>query len=139
MKNKVFILGYGGLVPFIFFTVCIWIVSPDLQPYVALALTGYASSIISFLGGIHWGIGFKQDIEHRQFHFIWGVIPSLAAWIFVIMPAYAALPLQAVMLIICYLVDRKTWPLVEMQEWLRLRLILTVVASLSCFIAAGAA
>jgi hypothetical protein len=139
LKNKVLVLGYCGLIPFVVFTVCIWIVTPELQPFVALALTGYAASIVSFLGGIHWGIGFKQDVKHKDFHFIWGVIPSLAAWICVIMPAYAALPLLAVILVVCYLVDLKTWPLVDLQEWLRLRLVLTVVAALSCLIAAGAA
>lgn len=139
IKNRVLTLGYAGLVPFVTFAVLIWIVSPELQPFVALALTGYASSIIAFLGGIHWGIGFKQDVEHRAFHFVWGVIPALAGWICVIMPAYAALPLLAMMLIICYLVDRKTWPLVGLEEWLKLRLVLTVVATLSCLFAAGAA
>ena len=133
------VLGYCGLIPFVVFTVCIWIVTPELQPFVALALTGYAASIVSFLGGIHWGIGFKQDVKHKDFHFIWGVIPSLAAWICVIMPAYAALPFLAVILVVCYLVDLKTWPLVDLQEWLRLRLVLTVVAALSCLISAGAA
>jgi hypothetical protein len=139
LKNKVQILGYGGLIPFVFFCISVWIVSPELQPFAALALTGYASTIVAFLGGIHWGIAFKVESEHREFHIVWGVIPSIVAWICVIMPAYAALPLLAVMLIVCYLVDRKTWPLAGLEEWLKLRLILTVVASLSCLVAAGAA
>ena len=139
INKKVLTLGFAGLIPFVSFAVLIWVVSPELQPFVALALTGYASCIIAFLGGVHWGIGFKQDVEHRTFHFVWGVVPALAGWICVIMPAYAALPLLAVILIICYLVDRKTWPLVGLQEWLKLRLTLTIVSTLSCLLAAGAA
>ncbi len=139
MKNKVLTLGYAGLIPFVVFAALIWMVSPDLQPFVALALTGYASSILAFLGGIHWGIGFKTDVEHRAFHFVWGVVPALSGWVCVIMPAYAALILLAVMLTVCYLVDRKTWHLVGLEEWLSLRLILTIVSVLSCLFATGAA
>jgi hypothetical protein len=45
-------LGYAGLIPFVFLTLCLWLVGPELHPYVALAMQGYGAVIVSFLGGI---------------------------------------------------------------------------------------
>jgi len=50
-------LGYAGLAPFVGLALLLWLVSPDLHPFVALALAAYGAAIVSFLGGIHWGIG----------------------------------------------------------------------------------
>jgi hypothetical protein len=41
------------------------------------------------------------------------------------------------MLVACYLVDRRTYPLFGAAAWLTLRFRLTVVASLSCFVGAA--
>ena len=71
-------------------------------------------------------------------HFTWGVAPSLLAWVGVMMPAFAGLPLLGFALIGCYLIDRRTWPAAGLAPWLPMRLQLTIVSSLSCFLAAGA-
>lgn len=134
-------LGYAGLIPFVFLAMSLWLVGPDLHPYVALSMQGYGAVIVSFLGGIHWGVGFRNAITMHnapRVSFVWGVIPSLLAWVGVMMPAFAGLPLLGFVLIGCYLVDRKTWPAVGLAPWLTMRLQLTAVASLSCFVAAGA-
>lgn len=134
-------LGYAGLIPFVFLALCLWVVGEDLHPYVALSMQGYGAVIVSFLGGIHWGVGFHLALTRRQAptqYFTWGVAPSLLAWVGVMMPAYGGLPLLGFVLIGCYLVDRRTWPAVGLAPWLPMRLHLTVVASLSCFLAAGA-
>jgi hypothetical protein len=44
----------------------------------------------------------------------------------------------AVILIICYTVDRKAYVEAGLQEWLPMRLHLTVVATLSCLLGAAA-
>ena len=131
-------LGYAGLLPFVGLTVLLWLVKPDLLPFVAVALTGYAAVIASFLGGIHWGIGFLHAPRAPRFHFVWGVVPSLLAWLALSMPAYAALPLLGLTLLACYAVDRKTYPPAGLSRWLPLRLRLTVVATLSCVLGAAA-
>jgi hypothetical protein len=48
------------------------------------------------------------------------------------------LPLLGFVLIGCYVMDRRTWPAAGLAPWLPMRLQLTIVASLSCFWAAGA-
>ena len=135
-------LGYAGLIPFVLLALLLWIVEPDLRPWLTIALTSYAALIATFLGGIHWGIwgsvAAQQPPSQRSFHLIWGITPSLIAWLALIMPAYAGLPLIAALLVACYLVDRKTYAQAGWAAWLPMRLRLTVVAVLSCLIGAGA-
>ncbi len=140
-RKQVKLLAYAGLLPFMGLSVLLWLVDPDLHPFVALALAGYGASIVSFLGGIHWGIGFRNASRMHNaplFNFGWGVLPSLLAWIAITMPAFAGLPLLALILGLCYAVDRKTYPEAGLEEWLPMRLHLTVVAAISCLMGAAA-
>ena len=130
-------LGYAGLVPFVLLAALMWLIDRELLPFVAIALGGYAAAIASFLGGVHWGIGFMKGGTAPRFHFIWGVVPSLIAWLALMMPAYAALPLLGLVLVACYGVDRHTYPAVGLASWLPMRLRLTLVATLSCLLGAA--
>ncbi|MFM7001541.1 MAG: DUF3429 domain-containing protein, partial [Limnohabitans sp.] len=72
-------LGFAGLIPFVFLALCLWLVGPELHPYVALSMQGYGAVIVSFLGGIHWGVGFRNALTEPNapaIHFTWGVVPS---------------------------------------------------------------
>ena len=73
-------LGYAGLIPFVLLTALMWLVDPELLPFVSVALAGYSATIVSFLGGVHWGIGFMKAqsdaLAAPTFHFVWGVVPS---------------------------------------------------------------
>ena len=131
-------LGYAGLIPFVVLALLMWIVTAQAHPFVAIALTSYAATIAAFLGGIHWGIGLRHNAPSRKLHMIWGVSVCLAAWVAVIMPAYSGLPLLSLLLVGCYLVDRKTWPDAGLRAWMTMRFHLTVVATLSCLFGAGA-
>ena len=140
-RKQVKLLAYAGLTPFVGLAVLLWLIHPDLHPFVALAMAGYGASIVSFLGGIHWGIGFRNVSRMHNaplFNFGWGVVPSLLAWVAITMPAYAGLPLLAAILFLCYAVDRKTYPEAGIGEWLPMRWHLTVVAALSCLLGAAA-
>ena len=131
-------LGYAGLIPFILLAALMWLDDAELLPFVAIALGGYAATIVSFLGGVHWGIGFMKGEASPRFHFIWGVVPSLIAWLALMMPAYAALPLLGLAVAACYAVDSKTYPAAGLASWLPMRLRLTVVATASCVLGAAA-
>jgi hypothetical protein len=80
----------------------------------------------------------RHNAPQRKLHMVWGVIPSLVAWIAVIMPAFAGLPLLALLLLACYLVDRKTWPEAGLRDWMTMRFRLTVVSTLACLLGAAA-
>ncbi len=131
-------LGLAGLAPFVGLAALLWIVQADLLPWLSIALAAYAALIATFLGGIHWGLAALRPEAERRFHYVWGVAPSLVAWIALLMPPYAGLPLLALLLIICAAVDRKTYPQVGWAAWLPLRTQLSAVAALSCLLGAGA-
>ena len=130
------LLGHLGLLPFVLGALLVWVVNPEAHPYAALALAGYAAVIVSFLGGIHWGLAFRLSAPPASL-FVWGVVPSLVAWLAVMMPASAGLVVQGVMLVVCYLVDRRVYPQQGLAHWLTLRFRLSMVASLCCFLGAA--
>lgn len=129
-------LGYAGLLPFVLGAFLVWIVRPDAHPYATLALSAYAAVIVSFLGGIHWGFGFREAAPPPSL-FLWGVLPALVAWAAVMMPASAGLVIHGVMLWACYAVDRRVYPRHGAEGWLVLRFRLSAVAGLACFIGAA--
>ena len=85
-----------------------------------LGLAAYGATIVSFLGGIHWG-----------------VVPTFGAWVGVMMPPSAGLVVPGAMLVACYAVDRRLYPRHGLQRWLTLRFRLSAVAALCCFLAAA--
>jgi hypothetical protein len=140
-------LGYAGLIPFVFGAVLVWLVTGEAHPYVAAALSAYGAVIVSFLGGIHWGLVMRSmpQAEHSpdtsssaaDSALVWGVMPSLAAWLGVLMPPYAGLFVLGLAIIGCYLVDRRRYAALGLQAWMTLRFRLTAVASLCCFLGAA--
>ncbi len=129
-------LGYAGLLPFVAGAVLVWLVRPEAHPYVALALSGYAAVIVSFLGGIHWGLAMRQPSPPLPW-LVWGVVPSLVAWLAVLMPASAGLVVFGLALLACYAVDRRLYPAQGVAHWLSLRFRLSVVAAVCCFVGAA--
>ena len=74
-RKHVKLLAYAGLIPFVVMAILLWLIDADLHPFVALALAGYGAAIVSFLGGIHWGIGFRNVARMHNaplFNFGWG-------------------------------------------------------------------
>jgi len=133
-------LAYAGLLPFVLGAALVWLIGDhDLEAhaFVSLSLSAYAALTLSFLGGIHWGLAFRQTASPPVSSFAWGVVPSAMAWVAVMMPAYAGLVLHGVMLVVCYLVDRRLYPALGAAGWLTLRFRLSSVAALACFIAAA--
>jgi hypothetical protein len=129
-------LGHAGLVPFVAGALLIWLVWPEAHPYATLALSAYAATIVSFLGGIHWGVAMRLATPPPSL-FVWGVVPSLVAWAAVMMPPSAGLVVLGAMLVACYGVDRRVYPQQGLGRWLTLRFRLSAVAALSCFIGAA--
>jgi hypothetical protein len=140
-------LGYAGLTPFIAGALFVFLLSGRIDDdpfnFVVLALSSYAALIISFLGGIPWGLvmwrsasGLALADAHRRA--LWtGIAYMLAAWVALLMPPHAGLVVMGALLITCYLTDRKRYPELGVAGWLTLRFRLTVVASMSCFLAAA--
>lgn len=129
-------LGVGGLIPFAALTTSIWFASPEYRALASTAMNGYGACIVSFLGAIHWGLTMREPHGPHAGLLIWGVIPSLLAWAALLLPPTWGLAGLAVVLWICFAVDRRVYPTCGVRHWLPMRFLLTVIASLCC--AAGA-
>ena len=132
-------LAYAGLVPFILGTALVWLIGGrdlDQHTFVTTALSSYAALVISFLGCIYWGLAARQTDPVSQ-HFVIGVIPSVVAWIGVLMPPYSGLVLHGAMLVAGYMIDRRFYPQLGVAAWLVPRFRLSAIAAFCCFLAAA--
>ncbi|MDE2400872.1 MAG: DUF3429 domain-containing protein [Burkholderiales bacterium] len=140
-------LGHAGLIPFVAGTLFIWLLAGKVEPepfaFVVNALTSYAALVVSFLGGLPWGLTMlAQDYSQpatplQRRALIWGVVYTSAAWVALLMPPHAGLAALGGLLVGCYLVERKRYPELGAAGWLKLRFRLTLVSSLCCFLAAA--
>lgn len=125
----------------------LWLLSGRLEPepfhFVVQALTSYAALIVSFLGGMPWGLAMRlkpdtPDVVRLSSQTLWaGIAYSLAAWVAVLMPPHAGLVVLGVLLVLCYLSDRRLYPLLGASAWLTLRFRLSAMASFCCFLGAA--
>ncbi len=130
-------LGIAGLLPFVAGAAGLWLLPPEWGGLAALALLTYAAVIVSFLGGIHWGLAMPMTPTRRGL-LIWGVLPSLLAWAGMLLNSVWGLLLMAASLLLCYIVDCKIYRPLRLGGWLGLRALLTFVAVLSCLAGAAA-
>lgn len=129
-------LGGAGLLPFVAGALLVCGLRGGQQGPWAAALLAYGALIVSFLGGIHWGLAMRQA-PPPTYLLVWGVVPSLLAWPMLwLSPAPGLLGLGAA-LWACYAVDHRVFPAQGIGAWLGLRRLLTGVASLSCWAAAA--
>lgn len=83
-------LGYAGLIPFVTFSIGCWIETSYLY-HTVYALITYAAIILSFMGAIHWGMAMSKTDNKQNNHFIFSVIPALAAWFSLLIPEFFSL------------------------------------------------
>lgn len=124
-------LGYLGLIPFV--TGAAAVCTGHVPA--AYWLAAYAATIASFLGAIHWGLTMR-DTQPNNAALAWGVMPSLIAWVALLLPLAAGLYLLAGLLLVCWAVDQRAYATSGLAAWMTLRTPLTVVATLSCLVAA---
>ena len=127
-------LGYGGLLPFIALAAATWFDSNHSSLW-RDAMLAYGAVILSFVGALHWGFAMSRSdmtANQRTRSFVWSVVPSLFAWMALLMtPTYAVMLLVAGFLI-HFWQDRRLVLLVNLPAWyLPLRLNLTLVACVS--------
>jgi hypothetical protein len=72
-------LGYGGLLPFAVAALALWLTEGGVQRFAAVAMLAYGGAILSFLGGIQWGLGSTLGASAVGRRLAWSVLPSLWA------------------------------------------------------------
>jgi hypothetical protein len=125
-------LGAGGLIPFAVLALALWWPASGQQGAISHALASYGATIASFLGAIHWGLAMRDRSGAGAGPYLWGVTPSLLAWLALLLPPAEGLLGLAVLLGVCLLVDQRRYPHYQLQAGLPLRRRLTLVASLNC-------
>ena len=71
-------LGLAGVLPFAAGALAAWRPDP-LGAFAATALLAYGAVILSFLGGIHWGLALDRE-RPRFAQLGLGMLPSLLGW-----------------------------------------------------------
>jgi hypothetical protein len=112
-------------------------ITGPLRLLVVQALVAYGATILSFLGGVHWGlaIGSRDGADPGRLpaRLILSVIPSLAAWAALLCPQTAGLFILALSIAAMLWVDVRATQSGDAPPWypkLRIPLTSMVVASL---------
>lgn len=124
------VLGYGGVIPFLAAAANSVIGAPLTAEFALRVFVAYGAVILSFLGGIRWGIGLHPDASPGR-ELTLSVIPSLWAGACLLLPTteFSVWGLLTGFLAMG-LIDRYSPPL-AMPPWMRrLRLHLTIAVSL---------
>lgn len=125
-----YILGFAGLLPQVAaLGVTGFGRDSDLGPLFAF---GYASLILSFIGGLWWGVAMREPAYQGR-TLLAGVIPSLAAAVLILASGAAILPLGWALVLIgsgvmlTLLVDRRMADRGHMPRgWMGLRIVLSL-------------
>lgn len=127
------VLGLGGLIPFAFGAAMVWCPVPVMAEHGVILLGRYGAVILSFLGGVRWGRLLVDDASlARWWPLTLSILPSLAAWVALLLPETALFAVLAMGFILQYLVDRDAVESNRLPGWYgRLRLILTTGATLA--------
>ncbi len=88
-------LGFGGLMPFVAAAFAM-VLLPDggSRDLAARILVGYGAVILSFLGGVHWGLILRDRPAEAVRPLTMAVLPSLAGWSTLLLPFEQAVAVQ---------------------------------------------
>lgn len=133
IPRPAFWLGTGGLVPFVVLTSALFALPEHTRPQVLNWLIAYGAVILSFVGALHWGVAMvhtqMRDTDRTVF-MAWSVVPALAAWVALLLPAKTALLLMAATFVVHFAADRQLAQRFALPPWyLRLRAGLTGVVA----------
>jgi hypothetical protein len=132
-------LGGLGALPFIVLAGALPFLAGGPRRLAAGALVGYGATILSFLGGIHWGLAIapapQGDTRRKRLsaRLILSVLPSLAAWAALLVADTTGLLVLALAVAAMLWVDIRATRAGEAPPWyptLRVPLTCIVVAAL---------
>lgn len=132
-------IAIAGVIPFALLMLLIWLVgdrNDEAHEFVSRGLAFWSALIISFLGGIHWGLAMRQSLP-SPVPYASGATLIIPAWIGTVMPPNAGLVVQGVCIVAGYLIDRRHYPALGASAWLNLRFRLSAAAALCCFLGAA--
>lgn len=124
------LLGYAGLLPFIFITAMLW-AEPHHYAFWQRVLLSYGAVILTFVGALHWSLAMQVSTLHddvKRGLYIWSVIPSLVAWLALLLPYKYAYGLLVAFFLLALWRDISLARRIVLSNWyLPLRKTLTVI------------
>ena len=139
IPRPAFWLGTSGLVPFVVLTSALYAMPDAHAPVLMVWLSGYSAVVLSFVGAIHWGVALvhqQMRDPDRTLFMTWSMVPALAAWAALLLPAKTGLLLMAGTFVVQHAADRQLAQRFGLPPWyLKLRAGLTAVVVL-CLIMA---
>ena len=131
-------LGGLGAVPFVVLAILSVVTDGPVGAHSSLALAAYGAVILSFLGGVHWGVaiaGFGRDVGVCRVsrRLAYSVVPSLIGWGALFLARPIGLMVLAAAFAAMLAFDLRAGRSGELPVWyprLRLPLTVAVVASL---------
>ncbi len=132
-------LGLLGLAPFIVLSLCVALGASGVAGITpAAALLGYAAVILSFLGGVHWGLAPRHPAKDiRTGLYLAAMAPPLWAWAGLLAGGAAGLGMAAAGLAAHGAVDAAYATRFAAPRWYRrFRLLLATLAMISTTAAA---
>ena len=134
-RRTAMLLGAAGVLPFVAGALTTWLVGDTrLGRWSLDAATLYGAVILSFLGGIQWGLILRKPDAKHSLLFL-SVLPALLAWAALLLPQQLTLATLILCFPACLLVDFR----LSIPAWfrsLRMGLTVVVVASLIALLAA---
>lgn len=119
-------LGYAGLIPFIASLALCYVGDATTQHLGVRALSTYAAVVLSFIGGLHWGIAALSRSEETAGWYIGSAIPSLIGWVALLLRPTLTMSILLLCFTAWYLYERITPIGRRFPDWFnRLRLHLT--------------
>ena len=128
--------GYAGLVPLIAGAIAVWTSeAAEVRP-VAEAMLFYSATVLSFLGGVRWGLAIDNPRSGRMFSSLTiGIFPPLIAWVMMLIDLHWGLLGTAVAYALMYASDLMATKEGTAPAWYpQLRLPLTIVADIAVLI-----
>lgn len=106
-------LGYLGVIPFMSVGLLTTDINiPDQQ--ILFAIQAYAAIILTFVGAVHWGRALESNNSGLL---LYSVLPSLFAWLSLLIPAFYGLPLLVTCFLIVTIFDFQQY---KKQVWFQL-------------------
>lgn len=139
IPTSALVLGCAGLVPFVALAAALQFglsLPMIANPRVALVLYGVA--ILSFLGGVRWGVAMGYDNqEQARRDYVLAVVPALVSWAAALLSAPADLWTLAAAFLLLGLLDYGMSCRTVAPEWYgNLRLALSAAVTLTLGVAA---
>lgn len=136
-------LGYAGAIPFIVAALLSWFPDPFVSETAVVMLIGFSVVILSFMGGVRWGIATSLESGPTFPQLTISIVPAAVSWIALVLGSHIAglgsdasavqLGLMIVAFILLLLSDLQITRAGEAPDWypgLRIPLTLLVEAAL---------